>query len=371
MAKALCNLGYHAWWGCDHVSDYLGEAKDDLVESKLMPVVDTFYKQELEQVGAVIDPYATSDCFSRFTSVMRSSGNHAVPSRSVMQASQMAIASLLSESPVAEKPPKWLSDMKFAGGSTVEIAENLENVRVWGRNDVHGQQYFASCILPNVTADEAHRRLFKTTGVQHVYNTDDAPFTVLQHLSGDARIEYHHIPTGHLLSAVSSFGFQFDSREAVVLVHKATVTLPNKAKCHIVMLKSVRHPSVVHEGETVAPAASMMKSYAPGKKLENAHHIAGIVGRQQRALIRLRAFAFYEDPEINKTVCTCFGHEDDAGAYNNLGKAQHYLSFGYSTGGVTDVVKYQFERLSHILPSNNDASTANFYATGPFSSTVA
>jgi len=157
----------------------------------------------------------------------------------------------------------------------------------------------------------------------------------------------------------------------VVLVHKATVPLPNKAKCHMVMMKSVRHPDVVHEGETVNPAASMMKSYAPGKKLENSHHVAGIVGKQQRALIRLRTFAFYEDPESNKTVCCCFGHEDDAGAYNNLVKAQHYLSFGYSTGGVTDVVKFQFERLSHILPSNTDAPTANFYATGPLFSTVA
>jgi hypothetical protein len=252
----------------------------------------------------------------------------------------------------------------------LEFADNVEKLRIWGRNDVHGQQYFASCVLPKVTPDEAQRRLFKTTGIQHVYNTDDAPYTVLQHLSGDARIEYHHIPSAHLLSGVSSFGFQYDSREACVLVHKTSFTLPNKATCYLVMMKSIRHPDLAHEGETVQAAASMMKSYAAGKKLENVHQCQNIVGRLPRALIRLRAFAFYEDPTSKQTVSCCFGHEDSGGNINALEKAKHYLSFGFTTGGVEDVVKFNFERLSHILPTSADAQ-ANFYASGPFSTTTA
>jgi hypothetical protein len=347
-ANALCG-------GCDNLQDYIDEAKDSLVEGQVMPVVDQFYKKDLEQVGAVIDPNATCDCFSRFDHVLRPSHDNVLPSRSVMQASQMAIGQLLNESPIEEKPPKWLLEMKFSGGKTLEVAENVNNLRVWGRNDVHGAQYFASCILPNVTAEEASKRLWKTTGVQHVYNTDDAPYAVLQNLSGDARIEYHHIPTAHMLSTISSYGFQYDSREAAVLVEKATFPLANKAVCHMVWMKSIRHPDL-SGSEEVQPAASVMKSYSAGTKLANIEHVQPYVGKSTRALIRLRAMAFYQDPATQKTVCCCFGHEDPAGGFNALEKTKYYLSFGFTTGGVEEIVKFNLQRLSHILPSHRDAS---------------
>jgi hypothetical protein len=202
-----------------------------------------------------------------------------------------------------------------------------------------------------------------------VYNTDDAPHTVLQNLSGDARIEYHHIPTAHVLSAlgISSSGFQYDSREAAVLVQKATFALPNKAQCHLIWMKSIRHPELSEATEeTVQPAASVMKSYSAGKKLENVHQVQPLVGKKTRALIRLRAMAFYTDPTTQKTVACCFGHEDPAGGFNMMEKAKHYLSFGFATGGVEEIVKFNFERLSHILPSHANASIKSVNANRAF-----
>jgi len=64
-------------------------------------------------------------------------------------------------------------------------------------------------------------------------------------------------------------------------------------------------------------------------------------------------------------VCCCFGHEDPAGGFNTLEKAKHYLSFGFTTGGVEEIVKFNLERLSHILPSHRDA-VKTVHANGAF-----
>jgi hypothetical protein len=38
---------------------------------------------------------------------------------------------------------------------------------------------------------------------------------------------------------------------------------------------------------------------------------------------------------------------------------------GFAAGGIDQIVKFQMERLSHILPTHSE--WGGFYATGPFS----
>jgi hypothetical protein len=368
---------YHCWWGCDETIDKINEAAEDFSENKLMPVKDRFIRMELEEVGAVIEPLAQSDAFTRFTQVMRAHGKHAVPAKSVMDASEMSIAMLLQGHKVGETMPKFVRSMGFAGGSPITqlyrepVPDNMHNLRIWGRNDVHGTQYFASCVLPGVKPYECHVRLWRSTGIQHVYCTDDAPYTVVHNLSGDARIEYHRIPSAHFLSGITALGFQYDCREALVLVQKRTFNIAlegaKKAKLHLIWMKSVRHPSLPigdKEVQSEMVAASMMKSYAASRELENAHEVQQCAGTKDRAVIRLRAIGFYEDGQ--DTICVNFGHEDSAGGITDaFGKAQYLLSMGHAAGGVDQIVKFQMERLGHILPTHSE--WGGFYATGPFS----
>jgi hypothetical protein len=373
---------YHCWWGCDTLNEALTEAAEDFSQTKLMPIKDRFIRRELEEVGAIIEPLAQSDAFTRFTQVMRAHGTYAVPAKSVMEASEMSIAMLLQGHKVDGSAPKFVRDMGFAGGKEITqgsardpLPENIHNLRIWGRNDVHGTQYFASCVLPNVKPQECHYRLWRSTGIQHVYCTDDAPYCVAHNLSGMARLEYHRIPSSHLLSGITSEGFQYDCREALVLVQKRIFNIaiaPEKStKLHLVWMKSVRHPSLPignTEGQVQSDmvAASMMKSYAASRELENAHEVQQTAGTKERAVIRVRAIGFYTDPDSGETICVNFGHEDSAGGITDaMGKAQYLLSMGFAAGGIDQIVKFQMERLSHILPTHSE--WGGFYATGPFS----
>jgi hypothetical protein len=45
-----------------------------------------------------------------------------------------------------------------------------------------------------------------------------------------------------------------------------------------------------------------------------------------------------------------------------MGKAQYLLSMGHAAGGVDQIVKFQMERLGHILPTHSE--WGGFYATG-------
>jgi hypothetical protein len=371
---------YHCWWGCDTLNDAIAEAAEDFTETKMMPIKDRFIRTELEEVGAVIEPLAQSDAFTRFTQVMRAHGTYAVPAKSVMEASEMSIAMLLRDLKVDGNgtPPKFVKAMGFAGGKEITqglygpMPDNIHNLRIWGRNDVHGTQYFASCVLPNVKPDQCHYRLWRSTGIQHVYCTDEAPYCVVHNLTGQARLEYHRIPSAHLLSGITARGFQYDCREALVLVQKRSFNISvgndKQTRLHLVWMKSIRHPSLpIGNSEVQADmvAASMMKSYAGGHKLENAHeaqHAAGVV---ERAVIRVRAIGFYTDPDSGETICVNFGHEDSAGGITDaVGKAQYLLSMGLAAGGVDQIVKFQMERLAHILPTHSE--WGGFYATGPF-----
>jgi hypothetical protein len=370
---------YHCWWGCDTLNDALAEAAEDFQETKLMPIKDRFVRAELEEVGAVIEPLAQSDAFTRFTQVMRAHGTYAVPAKSVMEASEMSIAMLLRDNKVDGTTPKWVRSMGFAGGNEITkgltgpMPDNIHNLRIWGRNDVHGTQYFASCVLPKVKADDCHHRLWRSTGIQHVYCTDDAPYAVVHQLSGHARLEYHRIPSAHMLSGITALGFQYDCREALVLVQKRSFNIavaPEKsARLHLVWMKSIRHPSLPvgnnHEVAADMVAASMMKSYSSSHHLHNSQEVQQCAGGKERAVIRVRAIGFYTDPDSGETICVNFGHEDSAGGITDaMGKAQYLLSMGFSAGGIDQIVKFQMERLAHILPSG---SHSGFYATGPFS----
>jgi hypothetical protein len=344
-----------------------------------MPIKDRFIKTELEEVGAVVEPLAQSDAFTRFTQVMRAHGTYAVPAKSVMEASEMSIAMLLRDHKVDGTTPKFVRAMGFAGGKEVTqglrapLPDNIHNLRIWGRNDVHGTQYFASCVLPNVKPAECHHRLWRSTGIQHVYCTDDAPYSVVHNLSGQARIEYHRIPSAHVLSGITALGFQYDCREALVLVQKRSFNIaitPDKStRLHLIWMKSIRHPSLPignSEVQSEMVAASMMKSYAGAQELSNAHEVQQTAGTKERAVIRCRAIGFYEDPDSHETICVNFGHEDSAGGITDaMGKAQYLLSMGFSAGGIDQIVKFQMERLAHILPTHSE--WGGFYATGPFS----
>lgn len=234
-------------------------------------------------------------------------------------------------------------------------------------------QYFASCVLPNVKPQECHYRLWRSTGIQHVYCTDDAPYAVVHNLTGSARIEYHRIPSAHLLSGITALGFQYYCREALVLVQKRSFNVairPDKpTRLHLVWMKSIRHPSLpIGNSEVQADmvAASMMKSYAASHDLENAYEVQNTAGTKERAVIRVRAIGFYSDPDSGETICVNFGHEDSAGGFTDaVGKAQYLLSMGFAAGGVDQIVKFQMERLAHILPTHTE--WGGFYATGPFS----
>jgi len=112
-------------------------------------------------------------------------------------------------------------------------------------------------------------------------------------------------------------------------------------------------------------AASMVKSYSSSHHLHNSQEVQQCAGGKERAVIRVRAIGFYTDPDSGETICVNFGHEDSAGGITDaMGKAQYLLSMGFSAGGIDQIVKFQMERLAHILPSG---SHSGFYATGPFS----
>lgn len=206
-----------------------------------------------------------------------------------------------------------------------------------------------------------------------MYCTDDAPYSVVHHLTGSARLEYHRIPSAHVLSGITALGFQYDCREAFVLVQKRSFNIaigPEKStRLHLVWMKSIRHPSLpVGNGEVQSDmvAASMMKSYAQSHQLEHVHEAQAAAGTKERAIIRVRAIGFYEDPSSGETICVNFGHEDSAGGFSDaVGKAQYLLSMGMAAGGIDQIVKFQMERLAHILPTHHD--WGGFYATGPFS----
>jgi len=387
MSNPFCGgIGYHLWWGCDRCDDYIRQAQEDFWENEYLPVKDAFSRAELEQVGAVIDPHATTDCFTRHTALLRGYGSHAVPSRSVMQSSQMSLVVLLREDPVAEKAPRWLSDIGFAGGSEVDTAtmkfpgsgnpvRNMEKLRIWGSNDIHGMQYFASCILPNCRADEAHRRLFKPTGIRHVYNTNRAPYAVVHRLSGESRVEFHCIPCPSVLSTITAEGFEYSTREALVMVSRAHCNISvggQETMAHFVWMKSIRHPDLPTENkgyEGVAPAASMMKTFTTGGgQMESVGYAQAVAGSRSRAVVRLRAFVFYEDPMTQSTVCCCFGHEDSSGGLmETMGKAGHYLTFGMASGGVNETALFQMSRLAHILPSSGEEQLDELFGQGVFS----
>jgi len=309
----------------------------------------------------------------------------------------MSIAMLLRDHKVDGKKPDFVRAMNFAGGSKItkglfgSIPDNvIDELRIWGRNDVHGTQYFASCklpkppyfeklaggMLPSVVGrchpEECYHRLWRSTGIQHVYCTDDAPYTVVHHLTGQARIEYHRFPSAHMLSGIAALGFQYDCREALVLVQKRCFTTTinyKKTKLYLVWMKSIRHPEVDGEEQVQEDmvAASMMKSYAASQELENSHEVFMRTGdsNYERAVIRVRAIGFYADPDTNETICVNFGHEDSAGGITDvMGKAQYVLSMGLASGGIDQIVKFQMERLAHILP---DGREGGYFGTGPYS----
>jgi hypothetical protein len=179
-----------------------------------------------------------------------------------------------------------------------------------------------------------------------------------------------------VLSGITALGFQYDCREAFVLVQKRSFNVAmsggNKStRLHLVWMKSIRHPSLpigTGEGQVQSDmvAASMMKSYAASRELENASEVQQTAGTKERAVIRLRAIGFYTDPDSGETICVNFGHEDSAGGITDaVGKAQYLLSMGFAAGGVDQIVQFQMERLAHILPTHSE--WGGFYATGPFS----
>merc|ERR1719335_199808 len=110
-----------------------------------------------------------------------------------------------------------------------------------------------------------------------------------------------------------------------------------------------------------------MKSYAASHDLDNIRDVQYVAGKKERAVIRCRAIGFYTDPDSGETICVNFGHEDSAGGFTDAtGKAQYLLSMGFAAGGIDQIVKFQMERLAHILPTHIGGS---HYATGPFSTT--
>merc|ERR1719146_416230 len=112
----------------------------------------------------------------------------------------------------------------------------------------------------------------------------------------------------------------------------------------------------------------MMKSYAASQELDNVAEVQNFAGQKERAVIRLRAIGCYTDPRNDQTICVNFGHEDSAGGITDaMGKAQYLLSMGFAAGGIDQIVKFQMERLAHILPTHTE--WGGFYATGPFSTT--
>merc|ERR1719313_862272 len=99
----------------------------------------------------------------------------------------------------------------------------------------------------------------------------------------------------------------------------------------------------------------MMKSYAASRELENAHEVQNAAGTKEGAVIRVRATGFYTDPTTKETICVNFGHEDSAGGITDvMGKAQYVLSMGFAAGGIDRIVKFQMERLAHILPTHSE-----------------
>merc|ERR1719281_1195853 len=127
---------YHCWWGCDTLTDAIAEAAEDFSQTKLMPIKDRFIRTELEEVGAIIEPLAQSDAFTRFTQVMRAHGTYAVPAKSVMEASEMSIAMLLRDHKVDGTTPKFVQAMSFAGGTPITqgltgpMPDNIHNLRI-------------------------------------------------------------------------------------------------------------------------------------------------------------------------------------------------------------------------------------------------
>jgi hypothetical protein len=143
---------------------------------------------------------------------------------------------------------------------------------------------------------------------------------------------------------------------------------------HFVWMKSVRHPDLpaADQGyQGVAPAASMMKSYSGNASMESVNYVKGIAGKQSRAVVRLRGFVFYEDPGTQSTVCCLFGHEDSSGGLKEtIGKAGHYLTFGFGSGGVHETATFQMSRLAHILPTSGEEHLEELFGAGLFSTKV-
>ena len=74
---------------------------------------------------------------------------------------------------------------------------NFQDLMVAYRNDIHGLQYFTSCVLPGMRADAACRAIWRERGMRHCLCTDGAPKLVVCPVGLESRrVEYQVAESG-------------------------------------------------------------------------------------------------------------------------------------------------------------------------------
>jgi len=304
-----------------------------------------------------------------------------------LELSRQALTFLLTHDGHGDGQPPWLETMGFTGGAETPCrsVKKIEKLRVWYRNDTTGSKFFATARIPGANTGESFKRVWKPTGMRHVFCVDEAPPTVVTELGPDTRLEFHKIPTPSVMSSVSTRGQQADHREALLLVQRKTfeITLDSgkKATCNVLWMKSARHPKIPAgdgvEDEMTAPAAadptgagevgvatdpSLTQTKAP---LTTAAEVGPVtdainppvgLGETSRAVVPLRALAMYEDPDTKDTIVSFFGHENPAGMMNAMGMVGFFMTGGNVSSGVTYQVEHHFQRLGDVLMMRTNES---------------
>lgn len=399
------------WGGCDDFVDLAADKYAEFREDVYQPIADQVHKRTLEEAGGMFAPKDVEDCFMRMATGQRRVGRFnsgfTMPSTSVMGTAKHSIMHLLLDKVTQEKRGEeawWLEGSNSTEGKFTksELGDSwvhgLNDPKVYWRNDMQGAKIVLSTRIPNVSAQEMWRRVWKGAGMRHVLCLDDAPVVEVANLSSDSRIEYHIVPTRHMLSGIHARGHQYSYMEELVLSSRCTTTLEepdardemmsgvagsmmakiqnsDHTPVHLIIQKSCTHPSFPAKDQPQQPVqAPRQTDYAgdPDAALRNFasttninHHspyfngsanMAFRSGHCDRRDVKLRVWAFYE---INgQTHMTYFLHEDTPSLMSNMGRIGYYLSAGFNDGGVVDDLKWHMERLVDVFP--REARNANY-----------
>lgn len=307
-----------------------------------------------------------------------------------MRTSLSSVMELMKCDPARTGEAPWLDERGFSvyypDDEPGSALSNFQDLMVAYRNDIHGLQYFTSCVLPGMRADAACRAIWRERGMRHCLCTDGAPKLVVCPVGLESRrVEYQVLPAVHAMSSIASQGMQYDVRDALVTSWRFSQPLQldsgETVNCSCILQKSVIFPQYspkdfrstsVGQGPapgergqrpSVGPGRRGSAASSKGKLPELPPKETFMVEGLTRETVKLRGWVFYDLPDGQGAGMCFLCHEEVMGWSSQLGTLAYYMSYGTASGGAGMKVEHILGRAWEVLEADVKKGAGGAFAS--------